>query len=183
MERKYRIAKIEKSKKFSQKEVAELSGFTRRQLGSLEDTGIIKPQRSPAILYTWKQLIFLKILCWLRQCWSLQQIEKALKDPNKNIDIDAIVETINFVDTVYFGEAGTIGNLTIYIQFNKCTNISEIERKSLHRMMEEMPEILIDDGLEVGQGKFTVVVVPKLIAELKELAKNINIQDFEQKVS
>lgn len=181
MKRERRLARIEKSRMFSQKEAVALSGFTRRQLETLEKLEVITPYRNPAVLYSWRQLIFLRIIYYFRQIWSLQQIDKALKNFTENIDIETVINTIDEIDIVYFAEGGTIGNLTIYIQFNKCTNVSEIERKGLHRMMEEMPRILTDDGLLQGQGKITTVVVPKIVAELKDLAKNLDIENLELK--
>ncbi|NEU76832.1 hypothetical protein PI95_031070 [Hassallia byssoidea VB512170] len=181
MKREQRLARLEKSRMFSQKETVELSGFTRKQLQKLEQLEIIKPRKIPAVLYSWNQIIFLRILYHFRKIWSLQQIDKAFKDSEKPIDIELIIKDIDKFLNIYFGEKGVIGNLGIYVQFN-AYNLSEIQSKAIYKMILEFPDIVIDDGVEIGQGKFTVLNVPKVIEELKVMAKSLNLEESKLKV-
>ena len=181
MKREQRLARLEKSRMFSQKETVELSGFTRKQLQKLEQLEIIKPRKIPAVLYSWNQIIFLRILYHFRKIWSLQQIDKAFKHSEKPIDIELIIKDIDKFLNIYFGEKGVIGNLGIYVQFN-AYNLSEIQSKAIYKMILEFPDIVIDDGVEIGQGKFTVLNVPKVIEELKVMAKSLNLEESKLKV-
>lgn len=181
MKREQRLARLEKSRMFSQKETVELSGFSRKQLQKLEQLEIIKPRKIPAVLYSWNQIIFLRTLYHFRKIWSLQQIDKAFKDSEKPIDIELIIKDIDKFLNIYFGEKGVIGNLGIYVQFN-AYNLSEIQSKAIYKMILEFPDIVIDDGVEIGQGKFTVLNVPKVIEELKVMAKSLNLEESKLKV-
>ncbi|GAX45899.1 MAG: hypothetical protein KME22_00385 [Hassallia sp. WJT32-NPBG1] len=181
MKRQQRLARLEKSRMFSQKETVELSGFSRKQLQKLEQLEIIKPRKIPAVLYSWNQIIFLRILYHFRKIWSLQQIDKAFKDSENPINAEVIIEDIDKFLNVYFGEKGVIGNLGIYIQFNE-VNMSEIRFKAAYKSIVELPHIVIDDGVEIGQGKFTVLNVPKVIEELKVMAESLNVQESKLKV-
>lgn len=183
MNREQRFAKIEKSRMFSQKEAIQLVGFTRRQLETLEKLEILIPYRKPGILYSWKQLIFLRTLYHFRQVWSLQQIDKALKDTEYPINIEVIIENIEKFFDVYLGEKGNIGNLGIYFQLNKIINLSEIELKAVYKLSVEMPSIVIDDDIPVGQGKFTMLNIPKIIEELKSMAEKFDLDGFDLKIA
>ncbi|MGI2906969.1 hypothetical protein [Tolypothrix sp. VBCCA 56010] len=181
MKREQRLARLEKSRMFSQKETVELSGFTRKQLQKLEQLEIIKPRKIPAVLYSWNQIIFLRILYHFRKIWSLQQIDKAFKSSENPVNAEAIVEDIGNVLNIYFGEKGALGNLGIYIQFNKY-NMSEIQSRAIYKMILEFPDIVIDDGVEIGQGKFTVLNVPKVIEELKVMAESLEVEESKLKI-
>lgn len=183
MERRYRLLQIEKSRKFSQKEAVALSGFSRKQLQKLEELKILNPQKSPTILYTWNQIIFLRILYHFRQIWSLQQIDKALKDAENPINIEVIIENIDKFFNVYLGEKGNLGNHGIYFQFNKVINLSEIELKAVYKLSVEMPSVVIDDGIPLEQGKFTVLNIPKIIDELKSMAEKLDLEGFDLKIA
>lgn len=94
MRRVERLQKLEKAKHFSQKETEMLSGFTRRQLQKLEESGLVVPERIAGIVYTWNQLIFLKILFEFRQDWTFKQLEFIFKDYLCE-RFDRLIETID----------------------------------------------------------------------------------------
>lgn len=181
MRRKQKLARLEKSRMFSQKETIQLSGFTRKQLQKLEQLEIIKPRKIPAVLYSWNQIIFLRIFYHFRKIWSLQQIDRAFKSTENPVDAEYIIENIEKFILIYFGEKGVIGNLGIYLQFNEY-NLSEIESRAIYKKVIELPNIIDDDGVEIGKGKFTVLSVPKVIEELKVMAQSLDLEESKLKV-
>lgn len=182
MRQQERLLKIQKVKMFSQKQAELLSGFSRDQLRKLDSAAIVVPYKFPSILYDWNQLIFLRILYYLRKIWTFKQIESALKNPDKSIDINYVIENIQSIYSIYFGEYGKIpDDLNLYIQFNSLTSNNELEKKYVNNQMEQFDWIIQDIG-ELNEGKFTPINVSKLIKELKLLAVELQIKDFELKV-
>lgn len=182
MRQQERLLKIQKLKMFSQKQAELLSGFSRDQLRKLDTAAILTPYKFPSILYDWNQLIFLKILYYLRNSWTFKQIESAFKNPEKPIDINFVIDNIQNTDIIYFGEYGKIpDDLKLYIQFNSLITTNELVKKDVFNKMEKFDYIIKDIG-ELNQGKFTHVNVPKLIKELKVLAQELQIENFDLKV-
>jgi hypothetical protein len=162
----YELAKT-RERKFSQKEAGILCDFTRKQLQKLEELEILVPQKNPVILYSWNQIIFARTLYCFRQLWSLQDVVKAFRDSENPIDIKAIVENIDKFVEIYLGQKNGIGDPIIYFQVHQAGNLSQIEKKAINKLRDEMSPIVVGNGIAVGQGKFISVNMPKVIEDLE----------------
>jgi len=200
MRRADRLRKLEKAKYFSQKETETLSGFTRRQLRKLEEVELVVPQKNP-ILYTWNQLIFLRVLFEFRQDWTFKQLEIIFKAcASDSQGLDRLIETIDksFAALLILESDDTV-------DFQVVQNISledDLQNHKLKIAMENIKnnvKINEDEALAIikyiasGDGdddsdsrvsikKQTLVVIPLLIRNLKNLAKEICIENFDSKV-
>jgi DNA-binding transcriptional MerR regulator len=69
---------------FTRQEALVLSGLSSGKLSYLDKKGIVTPQKlgnsvRPTCLYTWEQLLELRIIHRLRQDASLQQLRQAME--------------------------------------------------------------------------------------------------------
>ncbi|MBD2770670.1 hypothetical protein [Iningainema tapete] len=175
MKRVQRLARLEKSKMFTQKQAKDLSGFTRSQLLTWEEAGIIMPDRQYAILYTWNQLILLRILRHLRNRWTFQQIIKGFK--NSRRPIDEILQILPKAVLCNFGEFGKYPDIEIEIQVHDLCNAENDIQEKIFRNVCHKAFPLIDEA-----GRQTQISVPKIIDEIKVLAEQNKIENFDVKV-
>ncbi|QLE60026.1 hypothetical protein [Nostoc sp. TCL26-01] len=191
MRRVERLAKIEKSRLFSQKEAIQLSGFTRAQLLKWEEAEIVKPHREFAILYDWNQLIFLRVLYHLRQNWTFKQIETGLK--NCYSSVDEIIQDIHKHLFIALGIRGNEIALAAPIELTT-TLASRLNNDFLmHKMkhifsVEDFQEYIlnIDENHPIGKlskvKAFNCIAIPQIILELKVLGEQLQIENFDLKV-
>lgn len=144
-----------------------------------EEVGIVLPHRQPAILYEWNQLLLLRVLYHLRQSWTFKQIEKALKQDNVNLD--QIIGKIDKTVLVAIGQ-----NEGLIFKFWNSDNIGELESgKSIFELCNsEEFFVRAEVGTEsiFSTPKAVIVVVPKLIKEMKKIAEEFQIESFDLKV-
>ncbi len=68
---------------FSRKEVMSLTGITSGKLSYWDETELVSPQKfgnpkKPTVIYSWKQVMQIKLIDRLREKLSLQEIRKIL---------------------------------------------------------------------------------------------------------
>ena len=68
---------------FSRKEVMNLTGITSGKLSYWDETELVSPQKfgnpkKPTVIYSWKQVMQIKLIDRLREKLSLQEIRKVL---------------------------------------------------------------------------------------------------------
>jgi hypothetical protein len=191
MRRVQRLQKEEKSKLFTQKQAEQLSGFSRDQMRKLDEKQIVVPQKHPAILYSWNQVIFLKILFHFREDLTWGQIEEGLNNCEYNIQeiVDGIQETL----IVAIGE----------VKDKKLIFINRVESK-MNDFDKHLDKKIISEDSELISKAFkvinsqdsnnvlfayakvrfnaVVITIPQIIIELKKHAEELEIEDFNLKV-
>lgn len=169
------MARVQKAKLFSQKEAELLSGLTRSQLRTLEDLDVLVPHRHPSILYSWQQLIFLRIIYLLRTNeWSLQVIERALKNPEVNLE--KALEKIEDMVLVYFGSNSL--KIEPFIDFCYFSNAGD-------DLLAQKAKMNMNEGNRSVKRTYINQVeidVQQVIKDLKESATELQIEDFDLKV-
>ncbi|MCC5610563.1 hypothetical protein LC612_28390 [Nostoc sp. CHAB 5834] len=176
MKRVHRLGQIEKRKLFTQKQAVELSGFSRAQLLTWEETGIVRPDREYAILYTWNQIILLRILYHIRQRWTFQQVITGFENSRRSIT--EILQMLPKSVMVIFGEFGVYPDLHLEIMVQALINVKdEIEEKSIRNLFGSEGFPFIDN-----KGRQTQISVPKIIEEVKGLAQEKEIENLEFKL-
>ena len=199
MRRVERLQKLEKTKHFSQKETEMLSGFTRRQLQKLEESGLVVPERIAGIVYTWNQLIFLKILFEFRQDWTFKQLEFIFKDYLCE-RFDRLIETIDkslaallILESDNRVNFQVVENITLENDFKNHKLKIAIDNIRNNVKLNKDEGIAIIEYIARGDGdddydsrvsfkKQTLVIIPSVISNLKNLAKEICIENFDSKV-
>ncbi|MBF2067254.1 MAG: hypothetical protein IGS39_22985 [Calothrix sp. C42_A2020_038] len=194
--KEYLVSK--KSEMFSQKEAELLSGFTRSQLRKLDEAGLVVPNRDTAVLYTWNQLIFLRVLNKLRQDWSFKQLELLFLD-YKHSEVGSLDKLIYNIDTnlsailVVDKDGEVIFDVVKQLKIdNEVTdsnlkkaiastlNGQKLDEESL-KIIAYIAENSLSDS-KISIRKRTLVVIPQVIQELIELGKQLNIKDFDLKI-
>jgi len=173
---------ILKSKHFTQKETQLLSGFTRDQLRTLYLSNLIVPFKKSTILYTWNQIIFLRLLFELREDWSFYQLKTAIN--NSKVDIAQAIEQVQdflFLMLVYETEEEIhfLFKSTYGILYS--TQIFESEGQSL--IENTVP--LLEGNIPSSKNftfKSTTINIALVINDLKNIAKELNIEDFDLKI-
>lgn len=175
MKRRVRLARIEKTRLFSQKEAQWLSGFSRSQLLTWEGVGIVKPEREYGILYTWNLIILLRILYHLRQRWTFQQVIKGFE--NSKHSIDKIVQMLPKSVVVIFGEFGVHPDIQIKIVVHDFCNVNDIDRQEAKKIFgsEDFPSVN-------NRGRQTEISLPKIIQEVVALAKEKEVENLDMKL-
>lgn len=118
---------------FTRQEVLILSELSSGKLSYLDKVGIVSPQKigssqQPTCLYTWQQLIQLRIIFHLRKNTSLQHLRQAKEYfdelPQTQSLVDKIVIALD--DKVYFlpNKLGEIENLFLKIYEKKKRQIT-----------------------------------------------------------
>jgi DNA-binding transcriptional MerR regulator len=187
MARVDQLVKQKRKELFSVEETKNLSSFSRSQLLSWENAGIVVPIRRPSIFYNWNQVIFLRILYDLRKDWSFKQIEKALK--NSDVSVDDIVRDIHKTFLIAFGDNN--GELGFAFSFENPVN--DFDSHSMQKILNN-PEgfdaifqaLIQTNTVNTARIKFnmlTVIKVFEIIDELKVIAKEKQIEYFDMKVS
>lgn len=189
------LTMLQEAGMFSEKQVVALTGFSRKRLYNLSVSKIVQPQKDP-ILYTWKQVIFLRMLYLLREDWSLQILEKIFKAfPDDKIE--EIIEVIDtFTAITLFAESS--GELQLKI-LGPITFDSDLVNYTFNKSLESFKEgklldyekthaivccIIGDEpnGSKISIQKQTVIIIPELIGELKKVGDGLNIEYFDLKV-
>lgn len=200
MRRVDRLRKLEKAKYFSQKETETLSGFTRRQLRKLEEVELVVPQKNP-ILYTWNQLIFLRVLFEFRQDWTFKQLELICKEwASDSKGLNRLIETIDksLAALLILGSDNRVNfqvveNITLQNDFknhklkiaiDNIRNNVKLNKDEGIAIIEYIARSDGDDDYDsrVSFKKQTLVIIPSVISNLKNLAKEIQIENFDTKV-
>lgn len=175
MKRRLRLGQIEKTRLFSQKEAQWLSGFSRSQLLTWEQAEIVKPEREYAILYTWNQIILLRILYHLRQRWTIHQVIKGFQNSKRSID--EILQMLPKSVVINFGEFGVHPDIYIKITVNNFCNANDIDRQEAKNIFGS------EDFTSVNnRGRQTEISVPKIIQEVKALAKEKEVENLDLKL-
>ncbi|MBW4572427.1 MAG: hypothetical protein KME31_31910 [Tolypothrix carrinoi HA7290-LM1] len=191
MKRVHRLYREEKSKLFSQKQTEQLSGFSREQMRKLDEKQIVVSQKHPVILYSWKQVIFLKTLFHFREDLTWGQIEESLNNCEYNVQeiVDGIQETV----IVAIGEVENKKLVFINKVESKMNDFDKHRGKKLMNIDSEM----ISEAFKVinaqdenhirfapVKNKFNAVIItiPQIIIELKKTAEELEIENFELKV-
>jgi len=172
-----RPKKTDKAIYFSEKDVQMLSGFTRSQLQKLDESDLIVPERIPMITYSWNQLIFLRIFYHLRSDWSYKQIEIVLLDLSRTLELH-INEMHKYVAVIFGENTILFHEKEIGIAFDF---VSEIETDFTSKQFRNY---LSNQDIRIGvsQERNTTINVPAVIQELKVLAKELQIENFDLKV-
>lgn len=183
---------LEKNAMFSEKQVVTLTGFSRKRLYNLSISKIVQPQKDP-ILYTWKQVIFLRVLYLLREDWSFQVLEKLFKafcdHKIERIikDIDTSTAIIIFSESRDDLQFKMLGNITLDDDLSNYTFQKALENIKEGKVIdnaEKIPAIISyiigDDqkvnGSKISIHKQTVIIIPELIGELKKVADGLHIE-------
>jgi hypothetical protein len=191
MKRVQRLYREEKSKLFSQKQAEQLSGFSRDQMRTLDEKQIVVSQKHPVILYSWKQVIFLKTLFYFREDLTWGQIEESLNNCEYNVQeiVDGIQETV----MVAIGE----------VENKKLVFINRVESKMndfdkhLGKKMMNIDSEIVSQAFKVinarsennflfatTKNKFNAVIItiPQIIIELRKIAEELEIENLDLKV-
>lgn len=176
MKRVRRLGQIEKKKLFTQKQAQELSGFSRAQLLTWEEAGIVRPDREYAILYTWSQIVLLRILYHIRQRWTFQQVIKGFENSTERVE--KILQMLPKSIVVTFGEFGVYPDIHIEIQVHDLCNVEDdIQEKRVRNIFARESFPSVDNT-----GRQTNISVPKMIEEVKALAEEKEIENLEFKL-
>ena len=84
---------------FTRQEVIKLAGCTSSRLAYLEKVGLVVPQRigpskRPVVLFTWEQLLGVRVIKDLRQEVSLQTVRTIVENLNANGCDDSMAEKL-----------------------------------------------------------------------------------------
>ncbi|HYX17873.1 MAG TPA: hypothetical protein VE944_26640 [Nostoc sp.] len=176
MRRELRLGKIEKSKLFTQKQAADLSGFTRAQLITWEESEIVLPKREYAILYTWNQLILLRILYYLRQRWSIHQVVEGIRNSRRSID--EILEMLPKSVVANFGKFGIHPDIEIQLHLHDFSNAKDdLEEITARKIFSRE-----DFPLMEQKGRQTRISIPKIIQEVKAFAEEKEVKNLDLKL-
>lgn len=189
---------LKKTAMFSEKQVVTLTGFSRKRLYNLSISKIVQPQKDP-ILYTWNQVIFLRVLYLLREDWSLQLLEKSFKlfadhQIERIIkDIDTSTAIILFSESRDDLQFKMLGNITFddddLYNYSFQKELESIREGKVLDNAEKINAIISyiigDDhkinGSKISIYKQTIIIIPELIGELKKVADGLNIEYFDLK--
>ncbi|MBG1258416.1 hypothetical protein [Nostoc commune] len=184
---KYFNQKEERSKYFDQREAEILSGFSRNQLRKLIEVELIVPIKRPAIFYTWKQLVFLRVLNYLRQERTFKEIERVFRATS---NIPELIDSCDKMLFIAFGTVKSDGELGFAFSYlaDYVDELAELKLRKSFLVDTEYVKFVFDyiinkESLEV-KVKFGDIVaynMPLLIKLLKETGKD-SIEDFELKV-
>lgn len=164
--------KIQKVRHFSQKQAEELSGITIMKLRNLNELGIVVPYKYPAILYSWKQVIFLRVIFYMRQRWSLKQIKNALT--NLNEPIEQIINSLNEFITIDYGDFDDSNNLRIVFgDFSRF--LHDDNEREMYKKNPQKP-------VKTDNFKTSSLDINEVIKELKQRGEDLNIENFDLKI-
>jgi DNA-binding transcriptional MerR regulator len=140
---------------FTRQDAIKLSGLTRTQIGYLEDIGIITPIKPHirSCLYSWGQILELRIIAKIRETLSLQQIRQA-KQYLQDIDFNSDLRSSKIV----------VGNTALYL------------------LQENEDALLTISGKHLGQFALTQIILCNDVIEDLMKNRSNNIVDFEKKL-
>ena len=80
---------------FTRKETIALTGIKSGKLSYWDETGLVKPQKfgsekKPTVVYSWQQILQIKLISRLREEFSLQEVRKVvnfLEERNYNVSL------------------------------------------------------------------------------------------------
>lgn len=199
MKRQAGLMRLQKARAFTQRDAEQLSGLTRHQLRKLEEAELVVPQKNP-ILYTWNQLIFLRILFEFRQDWTFKQLETIFKCSSSEALNDKIIRSIDSSlaallilesnDAINFQLVADI-NFENDLQNHKLKKAVESIRNDIRLNDEEVLAIIkhiaSDNSEEYSNSRIsikkqTLVIIPPLIGNLKNLAEQLQIENLDLKL-
>jgi hypothetical protein len=200
---------LDKTAMFTEKQVVALTGISRKQLYNLSNSQTVQPQKNP-ILYTWKQVIFLRVFYILREDWSFQLLEKQFKS-FPDYGIEKVIEEIDSSLAVIISDENdgdvrlgiltelTFGNKFYNRHFKKAIeNIKTSKPLNYEEIYAIISYVISDedendeDENDEGEENFsckitikkqTILLIPEVIRELTKAASKLNIESFDLKVS
>lgn len=185
--------KVQKYTHFTQKEAELLSGFTRDQLRTLDTSKLIVPYKHPSVLYTWNQIIFLRILFVLREEWSFYQIKTAIN--NSKVDMPQAIENIqNYIfvnlllekdEPLQFlfkaSEPDTLYTQQMFVAETDSLLEHPVSLILSKKGSKTEGEVVVKRTKEYSY-KITTVTIPLIINDLKVIAQENKIEKFDLKV-
>jgi DNA-binding transcriptional MerR regulator len=147
---------------FTRQETIVLSGNTAGKLSYLDRKNIVCPQKiggvgRPTCLYTWEQLLELRIIYHLRQDASLQQLRQALEYLKSEGDRESLAsKTLIAMDN------------KIYFVANK---IGEVENFLIELSGKNQGQIVLHSVLKISA----------IVSEIWDKAQEVKILDFESR--
>lgn len=169
MRHRERLLKNNKKLLFTVEETKNLTGFTRSQLLTWEEIGIVLPERHPTIFYTWKQIILLRILFYWRKKASLQKIAKIFLDDN----IDRFYEHLEISSLAMFND-----QKLVFI------NDSFHEEQAIFSKIAKSLETINIEEIDYGEIIPGVVLlnIRSIVYNLKQAGEKLKIKNFALKV-
>lgn len=197
MRRLDRSSRIRRAKHFSQAETALLSGFSRDRLAMLEEAELILPiTKDPIILYSWNQLVFLRVLFFFREESSFQDLQRFINSMGEKELNDLIKNTAESIAVLFTKTKQQTPEVRLMSELpTKATNKLQ---KAIHALLNaqqlsyedvaELVHYMDRDYFTSSPTKFhlksaTFLAIPAIKKELKELSDSLHIQDFDIKVS
>ncbi|BAY20252.1 hypothetical protein NIES21_61220 (plasmid) [Anabaenopsis circularis NIES-21] len=191
------LAMLYETAMFSEKQVVAMTGFSRKRLYNLSVSEIVIPEKDP-ILYTWEQVVFLRVLYLLRQDWSLQVIEKQFRIADQT-GIERLIERIHTSTALLFYETSNEYELSILeisilneessdpilvtalkkIKEGKTLNYND----TLVILSQLLKQPLKTDSSKIFFNKQTLIITPQLIRELIQVAGSLSTESDELKAS
>ncbi|MBC1238500.1 hypothetical protein [Nostoc sp. 2RC] len=194
------FGRVQKARFFSQKEAELLSSLTRNQLRKLDDIELVVPAKHPTILYSWNQLIFLRVLFRFSEDWSFKLLIEYFKLFSSK-DLETLINRLDKCtsallileknDEIYFqllGEITLEDNDLVNQKLKKAIeNIKNGEKLDFDDAFEIIKYIAYDALGENSSSKIcfkkqTLIIIPEIIQEITSLALELEIKDFDLKV-
>jgi hypothetical protein len=187
----------EKTAMFSEKQVVALTGFSRKQLYNISISGIVEPLRDP-ILYTWNQVLFLRVLYLLREDWSMQRLEKIFNEC-PDYGIEKIIKLIpDSIAVMLFAKSDDVTELEMMVTLDfEDKRFDDNFKKTIDNIKEGKPLNYEEThtiiacimgnkqtitGAKISIKKQTLIIIPKVIRDLTMAAEGLNIEILDLKV-
>lgn len=198
------VMMLDETAMLTEKNVVALTGISRKQLYNLSNSQTVKPQKNP-ILYTWKQVIFLRVFYILREDWPFQVIEKKFKS-FPVYGIEKVIEEIDSSLAIIISDEnngdvrlGILAELTFGNKFCNRHLKKAIENIKTSKALnyEEIYAVIsyvINEADENNEGeenfsykivikRQTILLIPDVIRDLTKTASKLKIESFDFKVS
>jgi len=192
------FGKVQKARFFSQREVELLSGLTRNQLRKLDDIELVVPAKHPTILYSWNQLIFLRILFRFSEDFSFklltehfkllsyEQLEKILSKLDKSPTALLFVENDGDICFQLVTDITLEDDLYNHKLKKAIENIKNGEKTDFDAALKIIKYIAYDSGTNSSSKicfkKQTLILIPEIIQEIISLGLELEIKDFDLKI-
>nr|WP_290224026.1 MerR family transcriptional regulator [Trichocoleus desertorum] len=144
----------------TRQETLALTGISSGRLSYLDRTGLVVPEKigdlkHPLVIYTWEQVLQIKVIDRLREKLSLQEIRKVIQ----------FLEQKNYKSSLYSANLMLIGDKLYLIE-----NAEQFQKRVLEASGKNKGQVVIH---EVG-------VLAEVIAELQK--EKHRVLDFDKRV-